>query len=120
MSGNIKEATLYEDCLRQLLGMHAYVVFTFDKAVDKFYRSITSLKNDNFAYESWRLLKKYENSPLKFREDIYYNDFIRVIPVGGENEVYVRLGKFIFAYIFSVLFKNRNYHLSWFQFRTLH
>mmetsp|Transcript_26771 Transcript_26771/g.23631 ORF Transcript_26771/g.23631 Transcript_26771/m.23631 type:complete len:125 (+) Transcript_26771:79-453(+) len=71
--------------------MQAFMVFTFDKAVSNMFKSISTLKNDNLAYESWRLFKKYEDAPVQYKEDIYYNDFIRIIPVGGENEVYVRL-----------------------------
>ncbi|CAI2369188.1 unnamed protein product [Moneuplotes crassus] len=90
MARNSKEISVYEDCLRQLLGMQAYILFTFDKAVSNFSRAISSLKNDNTAYESWKLIKKYEGFPCKFKEDAYYNDFIRIIPAGVENEVFFR------------------------------
>ena len=96
--------------------MQAFVVFTFEKAVGYMTKSITTLKNDNLAYESWRLFKKYEGSPIQFKEDIYYNDFIRIIPAGGENEVYVRLGKSFRIKLFSLLHQNWNNYLSWVQF----
>lgn len=91
--GNQREGTPYEDLLRQLLGMQAYGLFTFDKAVSNTIKLMNTLKNDAFAIQSWKLFKKYENSPTQYREELYYKDFLRLIAPGAEPGVLIRLCK---------------------------
>lgn len=70
MLSNQKEATNYEDILRQLLGMQAYVLFTFEKAINSIIKPISNLKSDDLSKESWKLFKKYEDSPFQFKEEM--------------------------------------------------
>jgi histone deacetylase complex regulatory component SIN3 len=74
-----KDAAAYEDKLRQLLGMQAYVLFTFDKAISSILKPISGLKNDDLSVECWKLFKKYEDSPHQYQEQMYYNDFLRLL-----------------------------------------
>lgn len=112
MMGTQKETTNYEDLLRHLLGMQAYVLFTYDKAVNNCLRLMSVLKNDQLSCESWRLFKKYENNPSQYKEDSYYKDFLRMIIPGSEPDLLVRLRKKSTLNLYSILPKNRHNHLS--------
>lgn len=109
---------MYEDTLRQLLGMQAYVLFTYNKAINSILKPISGLRSDSLSIESWKLFKKYEDSTVQFREEIYYNDFLRLINSGSESDMLIRLGKFQKSLIkltskYSSLQNYRNYHSSW-------
>jgi histone deacetylase complex regulatory component SIN3 len=93
MFTNQKEPVNYEDTLRQLLGMQAYVLFTYDKATNNIIKQMLPLKNEYMAQESWRLFKKYENAPYQFKEEIYYQDFLKLIQAQSEPDFLIRLGK---------------------------
>lgn len=95
MMSNQKEVTNYEDTLRQLLGMQAYVLFTYDKAINSILKPMASLRSDVFANDCWKLFKKYEDSPFQYKEEMYYNDFLRLISPSGEPDMLVRLGKYL-------------------------
>lgn len=86
-----KDATSYEDRLRQLLGMQAYVLFTFDKAVNLIMKPLSGLKSDDLAGECWKLFKTYEDSPNIYQEEMYYNDFLRILPLQYEPDFLVRI-----------------------------
>lgn len=86
-----KDVSKYEDKLRQLLGMQAYVLFTFDKAVSNIMKPISTLKSDNFSNECWKLFKKYEDSPFQYKEEMYYNDFLRLLIPTSEPDLLVRI-----------------------------
>jgi histone deacetylase complex regulatory component SIN3 len=88
-----KEPVNYEDTLRQLLGMQAYVLFTYDKATNNIIKQLVPLKNEYMSHESWRLFKKYENSPYQFKEEIYYQDFLKLIQAQSEPDFLIRLSK---------------------------
>lgn len=92
MNGNQRDANFFEDILRQLLGMEAYVMFTFDKAVSSTAKTFTQVINDKLSINLWKLFKKYEDAPSQYREEIYYNDFLRSIQP-THDEIFVRMGK---------------------------
>lgn len=50
--------------------MQAYVLFTFDKAVNITMKSILNLKTDDLSSDCWKLFKKYENCPTQFQEEM--------------------------------------------------
>ena len=94
MTSKQKDNPNYEDSLRQLLGMKAYVMFTYDKAISNILKPMNNINGDNLSNESWKLYKKYEDCPNQFREEIYYNDFLRLVQANSDQDVLIRLGKY--------------------------
>ena len=45
LDGNM-EASAFEDALRELFGIHAYIVFTMDKIVQNIVRQVCALRDD--------------------------------------------------------------------------
>lgn len=89
-----QEMIIIEDSLRQLLGMHAFVLLSYEKAVNNIFRQMSNLRSEKLSRESWKLFKKYEDSPVAYREEVYYNDFLRLIVQGNEPDMLIRLGKY--------------------------
>ena len=73
--------------------MQAYVLFTYNKAINSILKPISSWKSDTLSVEAWRLFKKYENSPVQYREEVYYKDFLRLLTPNSEPDILIRLGK---------------------------
>ena len=83
--------------------MQAYVLFTYNKAINSILKPISGLRSDSLSIESWKLFKKYEDSTVQFREEIYYNDFLRLINSGNEPDTLIRLGKSQKSFVTSLL-----------------
>lgn len=49
LDGNM-ESTVYEDSLREMFGIHAYIAFTLDKVVTYAVRQVRVMTNQNFYH----------------------------------------------------------------------
>jgi hypothetical protein len=73
--------------------MQAYALFTYDKVIGYILKPMGSFKSDYLSRESWKLFKKFEDSPSQYREQVYYQNFLRRIAPNNEPEFLVRIGK---------------------------
>ncbi|TGZ43780.1 Paired amphipathic helix protein Sin3a, partial [Temnothorax longispinosus] len=62
LDGNM-ESTAYEDTLREMFGIHAYIAFTLDKVVNYAVRQLQHLVSDNVCQQCMDLFQREQRQP---------------------------------------------------------